>query len=87
MAIRTKAATNVDEYIAESRSEVKPILRKIRRTIRTAAPGAQELISYRMPAFRLHGILVYFAWQYDLALYAWRLPVTYGNNPVLSPVG
>ena len=40
---------------------MRPILREIRRTIRTAAPGAEEVISYRMPAFRLHGILVYFA--------------------------
>ena len=61
MAIRTAAPTSMDEYIAASPSEVKPILRKIRRTISTAAPRAQELISYRMPAFRLHGILVYFA--------------------------
>jgi uncharacterized protein YdhG (YjbR/CyaY superfamily) len=47
--------------IAASPSEVQPILRKIRRTISNAAPGAPELISYRMPAFRLNGILVYFA--------------------------
>jgi uncharacterized protein YdhG (YjbR/CyaY superfamily) len=51
----------IDEYIAAAPSEAQPILRKIRRTISSAAPGAQELISYRMPAFRLHGILVYFA--------------------------
>ena len=30
-------------------------------TVRAAAPMAHEVISYRMPAFRLHGILVYFA--------------------------
>jgi uncharacterized protein YdhG (YjbR/CyaY superfamily) len=51
----------IDEYIAAAPSEAQPILRKIRRTISSAAPGAQELISYRMPAFRLDGILVYFA--------------------------
>ena len=61
MAIRTTAPQSIDEYIAASPTEVRPILEKIRVTIQAAAPGAQELISYRMPAFRLHGVLVYFA--------------------------
>jgi uncharacterized protein YdhG (YjbR/CyaY superfamily) len=61
MSIRITAPTSIDEYIAASPSEVHPILRKIRRIISNAAPGAQELISYRMPAFRLNCILVYFA--------------------------
>ncbi len=33
----------------------------IRRTIKEAAPEAEEVISYQMPAYRQHGILVYFA--------------------------
>ena len=61
MAMRTAAPASIDEYIAASPSAVRPILKEIRRTISAAAPGAEELISYRMPAFRLHGILVYFA--------------------------
>ena len=61
MAIRTTAPKSIDEYVAASPSEVQPILKKIRMTIRAAAPRAQEVISYRMPAFKLHGILVYFA--------------------------
>jgi uncharacterized protein YdhG (YjbR/CyaY superfamily) len=52
---------NIDEYIAWFSPEVQAILVKIRLTIRKAAPGAQEIISYRMPAFRQNGILVYFA--------------------------
>jgi len=70
MAIRAAAPANIDEYIASSASEVQPILKRIRRTIRMAAPAAEELISYRMPAFRLHGILVYFAaFQNHIGLY------------------
>ena len=61
MAIRATAPKSIDEYIAACPAEVQPILKKIRMTISAAAPGAQEVISYRMPAFRLHGILVYFA--------------------------
>jgi uncharacterized protein YdhG (YjbR/CyaY superfamily) len=40
---------------------VQEVLGKIRSTIRAAAPGAQETISYRMPAFTQNGVLVYFA--------------------------
>jgi uncharacterized protein YdhG (YjbR/CyaY superfamily) len=61
MALRKMAPTSIDGYITAASPRVQPILRKIRRIISAAAPGAQELISYRMPAFRLHGILVYFA--------------------------
>jgi uncharacterized protein YdhG (YjbR/CyaY superfamily) len=52
---------NIDEYIASFSPEVQAILEKIRLTIRQAAPAAQETISYRIPAFKLNGILVYFA--------------------------
>jgi uncharacterized protein YdhG (YjbR/CyaY superfamily) len=52
---------NIDEYIARFPPEVQAILEKIRVTIRNAAPGAHEIISYKIPAFRLNGILVYFA--------------------------
>jgi uncharacterized protein YdhG (YjbR/CyaY superfamily) len=52
---------NVDEYIASFPADVRTMLRKIRQTVRAAAPEAREIISYRMPALRQHGILVYFA--------------------------
>ncbi len=52
---------NIDEYIALFSPEIQASLEKIRLTIRRAAPEAEETISYRMPAFRLDGILVYFA--------------------------
>jgi uncharacterized protein YdhG (YjbR/CyaY superfamily) len=70
MKTSASAAPNIDEYIAASPSAVQSILKEIRRTIRTAAPGAEELISYRMPAFRWHGIVVYFAaFKHHIGLY------------------
>src|SRR5271157_5274531 len=51
----------IDEYIAASPEEVQATLQKLRRVIHEAAPEAQEVISYSMPAFKLNGILVYFA--------------------------
>ena len=61
MAMPVAAPKSIDDYIAAAPPDVRPILEKIRLIISAAAPGAQEVISYRMPAFRLHGILVYFA--------------------------
>jgi len=52
---------NIDEYIAAFSPEVQSILEKIRSTIREAAPGAEEKISYQMPAFSLDGAFIYFA--------------------------
>ena len=60
MATRPELRT-IDQYIAGCAPEVRTTLEKLRATIRRAAPGATEVISYRMPAFRLHGMLVYFA--------------------------
>ena len=58
---RLSTPKNIDEYIASFSPEVQAILEKIRVTIWDAAPDAQETISYNMPAFRLNGVLVYFA--------------------------
>ena len=51
----------IDEYIAAHSPEVQSILEKIRSTIREAAPGAEEKISYQIPTFALKGNLVHFA--------------------------
>lgn len=53
--------TSISEYIAAFPPPVRAILERIRQTVRNGAPGAEETISYRMPAFRLGGILLYFA--------------------------
>ncbi len=61
MAMGTKAPKSIAEYIAACPPSVRPILTKIRSTVRSAAPGAVEVISYRMPALKGHGILLFFA--------------------------
>jgi uncharacterized protein YdhG (YjbR/CyaY superfamily) len=53
--------SNVDEYIALHPAPVRAGLKQIRKTIKKAAPAAEEMISYQMPAYRLNGILVFFA--------------------------
>jgi uncharacterized protein YdhG (YjbR/CyaY superfamily) len=62
MKTRTAVARDIDEYIAGFPPDVQRIMEQIRATIRRAAPGTEESISYRIPAFKLHGTyLVYFA--------------------------
>ncbi len=51
----------VDEYLSAVPANTKSILKKLRKTIKQAAPQAEELISYNMPAFKLNGMLVYYA--------------------------
>jgi uncharacterized protein YdhG (YjbR/CyaY superfamily) len=51
----------VDSYIAAFPKDMQALLKKVRRTIRAAAPKSTEVISYRIPAYRQHGMLVYFA--------------------------
>ena len=53
--------TPIDTYIASFPPPVRAILKNIRRLIRQEAPNAEEILSYRMPAFRQGKILLYFA--------------------------
>ena len=58
--MNTKFQT-VEEYIATFPPKTKKFLKDIRATIKQAAPQAEETISYNMPAFKLHGMLVWYA--------------------------
>ena len=61
---------SIDEYIATFPEDIRALLEALRATIRAAAPGAEERISYQMPTFALNGKLVYFAaWKNHIALY------------------
>jgi uncharacterized protein YdhG (YjbR/CyaY superfamily) len=51
----------IDEYIAGFAPTTQELLQQVRQTVRSAAPDAREVISYRIPAFKQHGILIYFA--------------------------
>jgi uncharacterized protein YdhG (YjbR/CyaY superfamily) len=51
----------IDAYIAASPADVRKLLETMRATIHAAAPDAQEIISYSMPAFAQQGNLVYFS--------------------------
>jgi uncharacterized protein YdhG (YjbR/CyaY superfamily) len=61
MKIRNEAIRTVDSYISGFPDGTRRMLDELRRTIRAAAPRAEERISYQMPALYLQGNLVYFA--------------------------
>ena len=56
-----KKPKDVDEYLSGFPKEVQKVLEQLRATIKKAAPLAEEVISYGMPAFTMYGTLVYFA--------------------------
>jgi uncharacterized protein YdhG (YjbR/CyaY superfamily) len=64
------AAGSIDEYIERQPQEVRQILSRLRKTIRAAAPKAEETISYQIPTFKFHGNLVHFAaWKTHIGFY------------------
>jgi uncharacterized protein YdhG (YjbR/CyaY superfamily) len=66
----SEAAGSMDEYIESQPQEMRPILSRLRKTIRAAAPKAQETISYQIPTFKYHGNLVHFAaWKTHIGFY------------------
>ena len=62
---------SVDEYIASQPEAVQGILGRVRGIIREAVPGAEEVISYKIPTYKLHGgAVLYFAgWKQHYSLY------------------
>ena len=62
MKTEKRVAKNIDEYISGFPSDVQKVLNQLRVTIKKAAPGAEESISYGIAAFKHNGrILIYFA--------------------------
>jgi uncharacterized protein YdhG (YjbR/CyaY superfamily) len=62
---------SVDEYIASQPEAAQDALRRVRSTIRKAVPGAEEVISYKIPAYKLHGdpVLYFAGWRQHYSLY------------------
>lgn len=62
---------DVNSYIAIFPGDVQAALEQVRNAIKTSAPKAEEVISYNMPAFKYHGVLVYFAgYKHHIGFYS-----------------
>ncbi|MGB7393138.1 MAG: DUF1801 domain-containing protein [Pricia sp.] len=56
-----KKAKEVNEYIANSAEEARPIMEELQKIIRETVPGAEERIAWNVPNYKLHGVLAGFA--------------------------
>lgn len=63
---------SIDDYIARYPANVQRALKKVRLTVKEAAPRAQETISYEMPTFKLNGraIVSFGAYKTHVGMYA-----------------
>lgn len=62
---------SVDQYIDAQPETVQRALKSVRSAIREAVPGAEEVISYQIPTYKLHGgrVLFFAAWKQYYSLY------------------
>jgi uncharacterized protein YdhG (YjbR/CyaY superfamily) len=74
----------INAYIATFPPKVRAILKKIRATVKKAAPKATEKISYRMPAFFQDGVVLYFAaFKSHIGVF----PPVSGDDKLLATLG
>lgn len=71
----------VEEYFASLTPKTRGILKEVRKTIKNAAPGSKEVISYNIPAFRLKGVLVWYAaFKEHISLFPKTSAINYFKN-------
>jgi uncharacterized protein YdhG (YjbR/CyaY superfamily) len=61
MSMKNKVPETIDEYIAGFPKDIQTMLKRVRATVKKAAPKATEAIKYAIPAFVLNGNLIFFA--------------------------
>lgn len=61
MPTSRKTPKSFADYLERFPKDVQQRLQKMRLTVKKAAPQAKEKMSYGIPAFSLHGMLVWFA--------------------------
>jgi uncharacterized protein YdhG (YjbR/CyaY superfamily) len=78
---------SVDEYIASQPATVQPLLERVRAAIRKALPGADEVISYQIPTYKLQGrAVIYFAgWKQHYSIYPVTARLVAALQDELSP--
>jgi uncharacterized protein YdhG (YjbR/CyaY superfamily) len=67
----TAGFKTVDEYIASQPESAQGVLKRVRLAIRNAVPQAEEVISYKIPTYKLHGrpVLYFAGWKDHYSLY------------------
>jgi uncharacterized protein YdhG (YjbR/CyaY superfamily) len=67
----TTKFTSVSEYIASQPAGARATLRRVRVAIRKAVPAAEEMISYQIPGYKLHGrpLIAFAGWKEHFSIY------------------
>jgi uncharacterized protein YdhG (YjbR/CyaY superfamily) len=80
---------SVDDYLRSQPENVQRTLRQVRSTIRKAMPGAEETISYGIPAFKLSGrtVLYLAGWKEHYSLYPASRAMEVAFKKQLAPYG
>jgi uncharacterized protein YdhG (YjbR/CyaY superfamily) len=62
---------SVDEYIASHTGAVQRVLKRVRSAVRKAVPGAEEMLSYKIPTYKLNGrpVLYFAGWRQHYSIY------------------
>jgi uncharacterized protein YdhG (YjbR/CyaY superfamily) len=70
-AAKKPATKSVPDYIAGFPRPVQTVLKRVRAIIRKAMPGAEEVISYQIPAYKIDGraVLYFAAWTEHYSIY------------------
>lgn len=78
---------SVDEYIASQPDPARAMLARVRSAIRKAEPEIEEVISYNMPTYKLHGrrVLHFAAWNDHYAIYGATEGLTEAFKDELAP--
>jgi uncharacterized protein YdhG (YjbR/CyaY superfamily) len=78
---------SVDEYIAAQPEDVRGLLQRVRDAISSVLPGADEVISYGIPTYKVDGrYVIYFAgWKQHYSIYPVTRPVVAALKKDLAP--
>ncbi|MBZ5612220.1 MAG: DUF1801 domain-containing protein [Acidobacteriia bacterium] len=78
---------SVDQYIASQPEAVQGLLERVRSIIRKAVPGAEEVISYQIPFYKLPGgpVLYFAGWSKHYSLYPATAQVVAAFKDELAP--
>jgi len=81
------AFKSVDAYVATHPKDVQAILQRVRRAIRKAVPGAEEMISYQIPTYKQDSVPVisFAGWRQHFSLYGATAELVAAFEDYLAP--
>lgn len=86
MPEKEQASATIDAYVAGLSAPFRDAITHLRRTIRAAAPGAEEIITYTMPGIGFHGPVVsYCAFKKHCSFFPMGNAVFIGMEDEIAP--